>query len=71
MNRERYEEDLRRRQEEHLRRVRERYSREWHPCSHDNCHECIGTGVKSDGSPCVHMISCHCPRCTPYTMVCS
>lgn len=26
----------------------------------------LGTGVKSDGSPCVHNISCPCPKCTTY-----
>lgn len=80
LDREVYEEDLRRRQEEHLRRARERRNREyesmapvragivgpWRPCSHDACMECLGTGVRCDGSVCVHSLTCHCPMCTPY-----
>lgn len=38
------------------------------PCLHDSCQECHGTGVKKDGSSCIHMISCPCPKCTPYCM---
>ena len=35
-------------------------------CLHKLCPECKGTGVrKSDGTPCIHMISCTCPRCSP------
>ena len=38
-------------------------------CLHDSCPECHGTGVKSrDGSICVHMISCPCRRCSPFSM---
>lgn len=34
-------------------------------CFHDKCPECEGTGrKKSDGSTCIHMISCPCPKCT-------
>lgn len=54
-----YEQDLARRQQEHLARVRQM---NWQPCAHDNCPYCIGTGVKSDGSPCVHMLYCGCPK---------
>jgi len=61
-----YERDLRRRQTEHLRNVRQQFSRPHMPCMHDACPECIGTGVKRDGSPCVHGISCPCPKCTPW-----
>lgn len=35
-------------------------------CLHKNCQECGGTGKKRDGSVCIHMISCPCPKCTPY-----
>lgn len=36
------------------------------PCMHDNCSECGGTGIKHNGlGPCVHFISCPCPKCTP------
>lgn len=34
-------------------------------CSHKACQECNGTGIKkSDGSACIHMLSCPCPLCT-------
>ena len=34
-------------------------------CLHNQCQQCGGTGPKkSDGSYCVHMISCPCPRCS-------
>lgn len=61
-----YEEDLRRRQAEHLDRVFGRQDANWRPCLHDNCQSCLGTGVKSDGSACIHNLSCPCPKCTPY-----
>lgn len=35
-------------------------------CLHLTCPNCFGTGTRSDGSPCVHMMSCSCPRCTPH-----
>lgn len=39
-------------------------------CLHESCQECNGTGIKkSDGNHCIHMISCNCPRCTPYSSV--
>lgn len=60
-----YEEDLRRRQEEHLRNVYNTEDRNWRPCMHDSCPECLGTGVKHDGSACIHYISCPCPKCSP------
>lgn len=35
-------------------------------CLHKNCSSCNGTGVRIDGlGPCVHMISCPCPLCSP------
>ena len=51
MDRNEYEEDLKRRQKEHLQNV-ERSKRfgEWKPCVHDNCPECVGTYVKKDGT---------------------
>lgn len=33
-------------------------------CLHEQCAECQGTGRKKDGSACVHMISCPCPKCS-------
>jgi len=68
MKRQEYEEELKRIQEEHLRNVSRNlgYGDEnWQPCLHDQCPSCHGTGVKSDGSMCVHCISCPCPKCTP------
>lgn len=66
MDRDLYEENLRKR---HLRKV-QRGLFNWRPCLHDGCSQCHGTGVKLDGSTCVHMISCPCPKCTPYSMMC-
>lgn len=37
-------------------------------CLHRSCPECHGTGKKANGGMCVHMISCPCPRCTPYCL---
>lgn len=35
-------------------------------CMHDNCLACDGTGSRKDGlGPCVHMMSCPCPKCSP------
>lgn len=62
-----YERDLARRQAEHLKRI-EFGGRPWQPCQHDGCPECVGTGRKKDGTACVHMLSCPCPRCNPFSM---
>jgi len=35
------------------------------PCMHDSCTECSGTGIRRFGGPCVHALSCPCPKCTP------
>jgi hypothetical protein len=35
-------------------------------CIHDNCSSCDGTGIRKDGlGPCIHMMSCSCPKCSP------
>jgi hypothetical protein len=34
-------------------------------CMHDNCLSCHDTGVKVNGSMCIHHISCPCPKCSP------
>ena len=60
-----YENDLRKRQRDHLANIKIGYSRDKTPCIHDSCPECVGTGLKRDGSMCVHYISCPCPKCTP------
>lgn len=36
-------------------------------CLHLSCSQCKGTGIKSDGSSCIHMISCPCPKCSGIT----
>lgn len=66
--REQYEEELRRRQQQHLDNIKNGRINNWQPCMHDSCPECVGTGIKSDGSMCIHMISCPCPKCTPTFM---
>ena len=66
MDRKSYEEDLKRRQEEHLSRISGQQDYTWwQPCMHDSCPMCFGTGIKSDGSMCIHNISCSCPKCSP------
>lgn len=35
-------------------------------CLHDTCSECHGEGVRKDGSPCIHYISCPCSKCNPF-----
>jgi hypothetical protein len=77
-SREAYENELKRRQDEHLERVRKNtqpygnrnqgHQQAWRPCMHDQCSSCYGTGMKFDGSPCIHMISCPCPKCSPSYM---
>lgn len=34
-------------------------------CLHENCPQCHGSGVQFNNTPCIHMISCPCPKCTP------
>lgn len=63
--REEYERDLKERQRKHLEGIGQN-NQNWQPCMHDQCSECHGTGRKSDGTVCVHMISCPCPKCTPF-----
>lgn len=64
------DDDLGRRQREHMARVNQNWTDRTQvvvtqPCAHNSCSQCVGTGVKQDGSRCVHMLSCRCPRCTP------
>jgi len=65
------DDDLSRRKREHMERVHQnwitrsvRIPDATQPCTHNSCSQCVGTGVKVDGTRCVHMISCRCPRCT-------
>lgn len=32
-------------------------------CLHLTCSQCKGTGIKKDGTPCIHYISCPCKNC--------
>ena len=63
INRKQYEDDLKLRQKQHLDNVNN--NQNWRPCLHDGCPECLGTGIKKDGSICIHNISCPCPKCSP------
>jgi len=35
-------------------------------CKHNQCKKCHGTGTKTDGTHCVHMIACRCSKCRSY-----
>lgn len=56
--------DLKGRQRRHLELIRGRIDLRIN-CLHDGCPECVGTGVKGDGSACIHHLSCPCPKCAP------
>lgn len=60
-----YEDDVQRRQKEHLDNVFNNQNRNWRPCLHDSCPDCLGTGIRKDGGMCIHGISCPCPKCSP------
>jgi hypothetical protein len=36
-------------------------------CLHKECPKCKGTGWQKNGRICVHMISCRCKKCSPFT----
>ena len=57
--------NLRRRQKEHIDTIQDNIRIDFTPCAHDGCQQCHGTGIQVDGSPCVHHISCGCPKCNP------
>lgn len=59
------DDDLQRRQVEHLGQVRKNAIGSASDCLHNQCPECVGTGIKKNGGSCIHGISCPCPRCTP------
>lgn len=55
-------------QKQHLNNVNkhlENVTKNSKPCLHDSCSECVGTGIKKDGAPCIHYISCPCRKCSP------
>ena len=58
-----YEEELAQRQAQHLGNINN--TQQWQPCLHDQCTQCHGTGVRLNGSPCVHSLSCSCSKCSP------
>ena len=66
IDRDQYYKDLAQKQKEHLERIQHLQDMKWRPCLHDGCPSCFGTGIKIDGSFCVHGISCPCPKCSPY-----
>lgn len=35
-------------------------------CLHLSCINCKGTGLKKDGSICIHHLACSCRKCSPY-----
>lgn len=37
-------------------------------CLHNECPDCEGSGIKQNGTTCMHMISCPCSKCNPMTM---
>lgn len=51
---------------DHLEKVRKNRIQNEKKCLHDNCAECKGTGLKLNGQPCIHMISCPCAKCSPF-----
>lgn len=65
IDREQYEKDLAEKQRQHLENVKRQSNINWRPCLHNSCPQCFGTGIKHDGSVCIHHISCPCPKCTP------
>lgn len=63
-DRKQYECELAEKQRRHLESIQRRQDAEFIPCQHDACAECVGTGVKKNGTKCIHHISCRCPKCT-------
>lgn len=62
IDQDKYEQDLKERQRNHLKQ----FQKPWQPCLHDQCQECHGTGIRKFGGACIHMISCSCPKCSPW-----
>jgi hypothetical protein len=67
MDKKTFYDELEKRQAEHLKEVTRRATggEQWKPCRHDLCTECHGTGVRLDGTPCMHALHCDCPKCAP------
>ena len=68
INKEDYLKTLAEKQKQHLENFQSIKDADWRPCMHDTCSSCHGTGIKTDGTSCVHYISCPCKRCNPYFM---
>ena len=74
MDEQEYYRNLKQTQDDHLRRINsnpfnfETYRPSFQPCMHDQCSECHGTGLRSNGTYCIHNLSCPCPKCTPYSL---
>jgi len=67
-DKEEYEKNLKEIQRKHLEQVDNNQDIPWQPCLHDSCPYCHGTGVKLNGSPCIHHISCNCPKCSAWNI---
>lgn len=67
VDRDEYYKDLDKKRQEHIQKQQEykkKNEEPFQPCLHECCPDCFGTGRKVDGSSCIHMISCPCPKCT-------
>ena len=69
MDRKQYERDLKKRQKQHLDNIKMNQDRFWKPCTHDQCPSCVGTGIRFDGSLCIHNLYCDCPKCSIHCSV--
>jgi hypothetical protein len=61
-----YYKDLRKRQQEHLASIQNQ--KPWKPCAHDQCQNCVGTGIGRFGGACIHSLVCDCPKCKPASL---
>jgi len=59
IHRQTHERAVAERQRKHMEKLN---NNNWKPCLHDACQLCHGTGIGRYG-PCVHMVSCTCPKC--------
>ena len=67
MDKYQYLKDLKKRQKQHLKNVKKYLNQNdsWSPCAHDSCTSCHGTGIRYDGSACIHNLYCSCTKCSP------
>ena len=52
-------------QKQHLEKIYSLKKAQERNCLHNGCQDCSGTGLKSNGALCIHMISCNCFKCSP------